>query len=349
MNKIGLIGAFLNDDLNSLGGETLKNQILKEALERNLIEVKVLNTFGWDTHKLFFSIKLFLYLIKMRKLPIILSTGSRGALKLLKILYKLRYFGFFNLNLYYLVIGGYLPMKLRENQNLIKYLSLPKKIYVETKGIKKMLEELGISNVYVLPNFKEIKFQPSNFEISENGLKIVYLSRVSKDKGIEEAIKAISVLSEKYNVKLEIYGPIEWDYKNCFYNILKNKENVEYKGVLNPKSNNFYQVLSKYDLMIFPTAWSYEGFPGVVIDSYIAGVPVLASDWEYSSEIIKEYETGFIVKRSDFMELKNKIEWIINNKYILRGMRVKCLEEAKKYDVMRVIKILLEDLNFKVS
>jgi len=65
--------------------------------------------------------------------------------------------------------------------------------------------------------------------------------------------------------------------------------------------------------MLFPTFWVGEGFPGIIIDAYIAGLPIIASDWNLNGEIIDEKETGFIIKKKDSIQLKDKMKYFIKN------------------------------------
>jgi glycosyltransferase involved in cell wall biosynthesis len=48
------------------------------------------------------------------------------------------------------------------------------------------------------------------------------------------------------------------------------------------------KVLRDYFALLFPIYYIGEGFAGTAIDAFSAGVPVIASDWKYNSEVIKE-------------------------------------------------------------
>ena len=45
-------------------------------------------------------------------------------------------------------------------------------------------------------------------------------------------------------------------------------------------------------MQIFPTRFTTEGIPGSIIDSYYAGVPVLASKWNSFDDVIEDGKTG---------------------------------------------------------
>ena len=56
-----------------------------------------------------------------------------------------------------------------------------------------------------------------------------------------------------------------------------------------------YAILNSYDMMIFPTYYAGEGVAGVIVDAFIAGLPVIASDLGSCREVISDKETGYLV------------------------------------------------------
>ena len=89
-------------------------------------------------------------------------------------------------------------------------------------------------------------------------------------------------------------------------------------------------------MMLFPTYWYGEGFPGIVIDAYIAGVPLIASDWNMNTEVITE-KTGVIIPPKDEEALCIAMKNCILGRYDLSAMKRNCLNEAKKYDNKKIL------------
>lgn len=111
---------------------------------------------------------------------------------------------------------------------------------------------------------------------NKEGLHIVFLSRISKDKNI---VFTFDILKEiKTKVVFHIYGPIEdlFIWELCKEKILNLPSNivVEYKGTV-PK-DKVKKVFSEYDLMFLPTF--AENFGHVIVESLSVGTPVLLSD-----------------------------------------------------------------------
>jgi len=100
--------------------------------------------------------------------------------------------------------------------------------------------------------------------------------------------------------------------------------------------------------MLFPTYWPNEGFPGIVIDAYTAGLPIIASDWNLNNELVKNEETGFIIPPHDSQALASKMKLIIDKDIDLYQMRCHCAGLAQHYDYRNVVnEDLLIQLNIK--
>ena len=88
---------------------------------------------------------------------------------------------------------------------------------------------------------------------------------------------------------------------------LNDLDNANYNGLLDLRTNEGYDTLATYHAMIFPTYWKGEGFAGVFIDAFIAGLPVLASDWAYNAEILSGEQLGLVYATHDVTALANTI------------------------------------------
>ena len=120
-------------------------------------------------------------------------------------------------------------------------------------------------------------------------------------------------------------------------NQLKELKNVKYEGFLNLTNVSGYCKLSSFDVMLFPSYWAGEGFPGVVIDAYIAGIPIIASDWNLNKEVVNDGKTGYIIKTKDVQLLYDAMLSFIKGEVNLKEMRKYCAKYAYNYDYRSVI------------
>jgi len=96
--------------------------------------------------------------------------------------------------------------------------------------------------------------------------------------------------------------------------------------------------------LLFPTYYEGEGFPGTIIDAFSSGLPAIATDWRYNSELISNGETGFIYKLNNYKEtgLMEILKEVYNKPEKIMAMKSSCLNEAKKYDVSTVMSQMIQ-------
>lgn len=260
-------------------------------------------------------------------------------------------YNFFNIflhrKLHYVVIGGWLPSMLKQDKFLYNQVKKIDYIYVETETLKKQLNSIGINNVLILKNFKELTSfkEDKNYNNISKGktVKCCIFSRIQKEKGINDAVQVITRLNQDgYKIKLDIYGQIEKKYEKEFYHIISNNDFINYKGIVN--YNESTKVLKQYDFLLFPTRYKTEGIPGTIIDAYFSGLPVIASRWESFAEVVIEGKTGLGYEILNVEDLYKKIVYVLNNLNILTEMKENCLNEAKKYTADNAMKILYKNL-----
>jgi len=316
------------------GGEEYKNQLLYGYL-RKQYATEVVDTHLWKK-------KPFVVLNLLRKLffkkwdKIIISASSKSVYHLLSFL---RFFPFIASKSTYFVIGGYFPTALMKGEYKMKPYESLKSIVVEGFLLEKKLKEAGYKgNVYVIPNFKQFPriFIDSNKEDVKT--KFLFLSRIHPDKGIAEIVEAIRMLKEWgfENFSTTFFGPIDKKYKKNFENLLGN--NINYGGVIDIMNDTekSYKILSIYDVMLFPTYWNGEGFPGVLVDAFVAGLPVIASDWNMNREIIENGNNGLLIPAKSALDLALAMKKIIENPNLKRNLSIKASECAIKYHINTV-------------
>lgn len=203
-------------------------------------------------------------------------------------------------------------------------------ILPETELMKKVYSEYyHLDNCVVLNNFRVFNEKVDNHQIS-SPLKLVFLSRVMRLKGIFELIEAVKSIN-KNGVKLclDIYGDqsLSDEDLKVFNDSLD--EQIIYKGSIDNKE--VIKTLSKYDLFVFPTNAVYEGTPGVIAESLIAGTPVFSSNFPQAKHLLKDGYDSIFFKMFDPDDLKEKLVYCLNNKELLNNMRKNALESGKKY------------------
>jgi glycosyltransferase involved in cell wall biosynthesis len=95
------------------------------------------------------------------------------------------------------------------------------------------------------------------------------------------------------------------------------------------------------DLFVLPSI--SEGFPNVILEAMAAGLPIVSTNFEGASEIIRDGENGFMVPVKNPTAMANVISKILDNQDIKQFMAAKNREEIVKYDWNNII-IELEEI-----
>lgn len=323
---------------SSFGGELTKNKEFLHYLKENGFHLRVVDTYQARKH-----------LWKLMSLPLLLLRFPRAKLvistSLGNIYWLIRYFSIIKSKrrIVYWGIGGMFPSQVESGGFDRNVLSILDTIVVEGEAMRQTLLRCGLENVLVVPNFKTIptvvhrKQVPTDSEL----IRFVFLSRIQPEKGVGYILDAVDVLNGipecQGRFTVDFYGGIDPGYETNFRTRLSKLGNVTYKGKLDLRSTQGYECLSTYHVMLFPTYWAGEGFPGVVIDAYIAGLPIIASDWSLNKEFIADGETGVIIPVHNLQALVDAMMSFITHKRDFSGMFSACAQKAWDFSVSNVL------------
>lgn len=350
MEKIGICGHFAFGK-NLKNGQTIKGLTIYNCLKEKYGTegLLVLDTRHFFYH---FFTNLIRYIKMFNKCTdIIIMPGKRGLFFFapIGVLFKLKN----KRVIHYIVIGGWLYSYLSKHKFLKFFVRKLDFIYVETNKMKADLEKIEIDNVTVVPNFKKIEPIKDDeiTKMDKNFIRVCTFSRVIKEKGIEIAAEAVSKanLQLECNVyHLDIYGQIEASYRDDFLKFLNQQKNcISYCGEV--ESDDSINCLKNYFLLLFPTFYEGEGFPGTIIDAFSSGLPVIASDWKYNKEIICSDECGYLLDENTSDCLAKKLIDIYNNYELWERKKCKVLEISKNYYYKNLIEKITNNFKIKES
>ena len=336
----------LNSEKEKYDGERIKNTLIFNSLKK-YSDVDVID---FTTHKYWNIFKTFWCgLFKKKKYDyIFISKDPHGA----NIIRKVLSIGRVNPDkVVYFEIGPFLYSRIMEGSINKKTFIKDKLIIVETASMKEELESIGFERIDIFPNFKPIFEIPFNEQqYPKETLKLVYLSRIEDKKGIYDLVDCLKTINEdKTLFTLDVYGrPQNKNEEERIYKIDKELPYVSYKGKIDIDGPEAYKELSQYDLHVFPTKYS-EGFPGTIIDFFIAGVPTLASSFKRSNDILTDKDS-IIFEQYSKEDLLKTLRFIYDNQTELIELRKHSFDRRKDYSVQafeRYLEQLLDRLNGK--
>lgn len=154
------------------------------------------------------------------------------------------------------------------------------------------------------------KFRYKQYPNDGEPIKFVTISRVMRDKGIDELLESATYIKNKYpNVIFQLVGAYDdASYKNVIEEMVKDGI-IEYLGF----KKDINEILSDSYCVIHPSY--HEGLSNVLLEAGATGRPVIASDIPGCREAFIDGISGFSVKAKNSDDLKETIERFINLSY----------------------------------
>lgn len=343
--KVGICGHFGNGK-SFLDGQTVKTKMIYQILRMKMNSVDLVDTYCWQK-KIFQFIANCILLIRKSE-NIILLPAQNGVKIFIPFFCFLNFF--FKKKIHYVVIGGWLPDFLEQRKWLCFFLNKLDGIYVEAHAMRRKLEALRLKNVYYMPNCKELHILNESELVCSTAepYRLCTFSRVMKEKGIEDAVKAVKAVNVKCKrtvYTLDIYGQVDSSQVQWFEELRGGfPDYIRYKGSVSFEKSVY--ILKNYFALLFPTYYEGEGFAGTIIDAYSAGLPIVASDWKYNREIVVEGKTGILFPAGDIDSFEKKLQWLMDNSILWNNMKINCLKKAEEYLPENVLSVLVHNLIF---
>lgn len=195
--------------------------------------------------------------------------------------------------------GGFLGQRIRTAPRARRVLAtavLRKATFIlpETRAlVRELVEEAGFSRerVRFLPNFlPESSFVPNLAPKRFTGA-CVFFGQIKREKGVFDIIEAIGGAPR---VRCDFYGPLLDRDRDDFLGALSRHSNLAYRGLAEPGTVS--RIASTYDVLLLPTYHLSEGYPGVILEAFAGGIPVIATRWLSLAEIVEDGARGFLVE-----------------------------------------------------
>ena len=154
----------------------------------------------------------------------------------------------------------------------------------------------------------------SNIGDSNEVIDCIFFARIEKDKGIEDLLKAASILiSQGLNINLMIIGDCGDGYMKTLKLLISTlciDANVSFVGFL-PSQTDLYPYILKSKLCILPTY--HDIIPGTILLSMFMKLPVISYNVGGIPDLNRNGKTVTLVEKGDIIQLANEIkEFILN-------------------------------------
>ena len=172
-------------------------------------------------------------------------------------------------------------------------------------------------------------------KIKENGSEkepyIVFVGRLSKEKGVELLAKSAELLPE-YQFVVAGSGPDE--------DILKNKKNICRTGFLSGKE--LTDIISGAKALIAPSI-CFENCPLSILEAHSMGVPVITMNSGGMAELAEDGVTGALAQKPEPEYVAKAVRKILRNEEKYRQIKENCAKHsAEILNVEDYCKILVD-------
>ncbi len=301
-----MIGPVTNIQANLVGGATISFGYLVDYLEKEKRPFSLVNTKRFP--KGFLKVLNPLYIIckvlfSLGKTDVVFLNSSRGGTKFLApILYFLS--RLFAKKFVFRPFGGDIK------DYTAKYGSLNKRLFEKTvlQSDILFLQTKELMAFYASQNANTIQLPtsrnlPSKEQTRKEELfrkRFVFLGGVNTAKGVGLIIDAQKALGKDY--LFHVYGPLQ---EEAIQEGLDKFPGM-YQGIL--KKEDVSKTLSRYDVLVLPTWYEGEGYPGVILEAYAVGLPVITTNWKAIPEIVQDGKTGILVEPRNLDEFVQGIK-----------------------------------------
>lgn len=159
--------------------------------------------------------------------------------------------------------------------------------------------------------------KPNFVNIAKPGVQpragLLYVGRLSSEKGIEVLIDAVARLRRSRRVT-------ERDVTVLGGGPMADAVSKAEVTALGPKSGaEVHQHMRTAIALVLPSIW-YEGFPMVLVEAYACGLPVIASRIGALAELVEDGVTGLLFEPGNAVDLAEKMDWALTHPEAIQRM-----------------------------
>ena len=245
----------------------------------------------------------------------------------------------FKRKIQYIVTGGDLAEVIKKRPSLKSSVASFDGTHVQAVKLRDELRSMGIERAEYLPNCRDYVPAAEVDHWKNEPLRLCTYSRVTKEKGILDAIEICKKANEKLGKRafvLEVYGKMYDAFEPEFQAALaENKGLVTYCGV--KKAQETVGVLRECFAILFPTYFECECFAGTALDAYSARIPIVANDWLYNSEAIRNGVDGFIYPFRDNDAAADMVVRLYHDRELYAAIQRGCEESMRRFSTDHVM------------
>lgn len=181
--------------------------------------------------------------------------------------------------------------------------------------------------VEYIPNPIELETRCESMITSK--FRCVVVSRLSKEKGVDRIIDALSVLASSFtlNWNCEIYG--DGPEKEALENQVADA-NLQKSVTFAPPTSSLSEIYTQGSVLLVGSR--EESFGLVILEAFSRGIPVVAyDDGEGPRELVRDKINGFLVKSGDHHNFSQKVLQLLTDKVLYQSFQREAISSVEPF------------------
>lgn len=213
-------------------------------------------------------------------------------------------------------------------------------LLVETETARADLPAKLRRKTTVVRGFRPRPSDSPRIRCGEGGIRFAFVSGLDR-QGETKPLKGLDVLLDAFDhvydsgvterVELHVYGPIVTGLTGRAQRTL----GVVVHGPM--PHDRLCAALWQHDVLAFPSRNAVEGHSGVIIEGFMAGLPVIASDLPGPLEIVKHEVNGLVVPTGDAGAFAAAMNRLANDHELRRRLAAGARASASNFDQENVL------------
>ncbi len=162
-------------------------------------------------------------------------------------------------------------------------------------------------------------------------LRVGFIGTLAPHKGCDTLIRAFKNLPRELEATLDIHANLKRfpRFVKELRRLARNDARINFAGPFQREIVG--RILSELDVLVVPSRW-YENQPGVILEAFAAGMPVVATDLGGMSEFVRHEENGLLFELENVGDLARQLRRLGEEPGLLERLRagigpVKTVEE----------------------
>ena len=218
------------------------------------------------------------------------------------------------------------------------------RIVVQTEVARNDLPARLRSKTRVFRNFRPLPPRPPGNRCCGEKIRFAFVGRhgAGRSSISSKPEKGLDVLLEAFEcaraapgpagrIELHVYGPIPTSLTGR----VQRTPGVFPHGRI--PSGELRAALRRCDVLAFPSRYAFEGHPGAIVEAFMAGLPVIASDLPGPMEIVEHEVNGLIVPTDDPDAFAKAMNRLVADRTLRRRLAAGAWASAARFDQEKIL------------